>query len=316
MQNKNYLDKINNLFNNTESITIIVTTIIIITIIVFILVLYNFLSKSNSNCKNIDTNYKNIFNINENNDENDFYTLNKSQDEREIDISFSCTLIAKKNYKIIDEFGSPPANPITNFYVHLEELKLVSGIERIPLGKLTNIIFSNQDGSLVIDNIKTYFNNEIYTVNSNNIFRININSTDFVNQLDTDITEYSDSSQPELNTIKNYFTSISIPNLELYAVEHMDTTLDSNKYYIGVDQTDTYIYIPEELIKIKQSSIKYSYSIVKNADVVSKIDKNSETRDIVLNNNSNIEQTLNKIHNNYILTAFNCCNSKNFKTIM
>ena len=79
MQNKQYLDKINNMFNNTESVTIIVTTIIIITIIVFILVIYNFLSKASTNCKNIEKKYKTIFNINKNSDEEDFYSLNKSK---------------------------------------------------------------------------------------------------------------------------------------------------------------------------------------------------------------------------------------------
>ena len=97
-----YLDKLNTLYNNDSSITFIVTFVILFTFFVFILLVYYFLSKSNTNCNNINKNYKNIFTIDKtNNITDDDKILNKSQEKRIIDISFSCTFDVKNNLKFV-----------------------------------------------------------------------------------------------------------------------------------------------------------------------------------------------------------------------
>lgn len=331
MQNKQYLDKINNMFNNTESVTIIVTTIIIITIIVFILVIYNFLSKASTNCKNIEKKYKTIFNINKNSDDDDFYSLNKSQDQRTIDISFSCTLSIQKNWNIKNKFNSLTDDSLIQkpFHDFVIESKLQSNINTITLEELNNISFADITGIIDTNNIVKYFNYNIINAGDKKYFKF-----DCSQDLKTSLTTSPSASGSGADFVTanqalsvaltagdeaTFYTSYSglqgilvdLSNInvyDVYAIENINTP--NEQYYIGISNDK--IYIPEELIKLRQGSIKYSYSIIK--DNLPKIDKNSSSRDIeLLNNDSNIQQSLNKIHNNYILTAFNCCNSGEYQ---
>lgn len=343
MQNNNYLDKINKLFDNTESVTIIVTTIIIITIIVFILVIYNFLSKSSTNCNNIDKNYEKIFNIKNNYDVDESYTLNKSQGKRQIDISFSLVLNIKSNIEIFSfSVNTGNSNMFTIVNDHINNISLTSNINTVELKDLSNISFMT-DSNINIDNIIKYFDStNIYTFEGNRYFELSY-ETEFIDNLKARVIPFNDLSAVSVsnmdpddsnslrtafegfmeNDLKlkdniarliNYFENKN-ENIKFYPLKHNNVWYsDTNniKYFIGLNENTEKIYIHYEFLTIPQNSIKYTYSTI--IGKLPEIGVNSSYRDIVLiNSSSNIEKSLNKIHNNYILTAFSCCNSGEYQ---
>ena len=209
------------------------------------------------------------------------------------------------------------------FHDNVIESKSSSIIYSITLEELNSISFANIDGIINTNNIVKYFDFDIIDAGDKKYYKFNCRR-----EIKSTLTDNIGGSSSAFIPAKQYLSTRPAPvDLEKYSdLESISNDLDSynnmdvyliknnnavdQHYYIGICNEE--IYIPEKLIKLKNGSIKYSYSTTRNN--LPKIDKNSPSRDIeLLNNSSNIQQSLNKIHNNYILTAFNCCNSGEYQ---
>tara|TARA_Y100001954_G_C15825267_1_gene611895 strand:+ start:4157 stop:5995 length:1839 start_codon:yes stop_codon:yes gene_type:complete len=318
-----YLDKLNTLYNNDSSITFIVTFVILFTFFVFILLVYYFLSKSNTNCNNINKNYKNIFTIDKtNNITDDDKILNKSQEKRIIDISFSCTFDVKNNLQFVDSISDDLTKEFeTNDILPINAVTSNSKIQF----KLKDLSMSFVDEVLI-------GNKNVKTINNENVIKFFSNNNSLVIKIDDTYYYKFDCKNTVLNQSNDNRTAPTGSDTAIAQIPTDDRNLNIIKAKIGENYTYNYIYnshiydkatsnkqiiaiksdhiyIPADYVKIKQDSLKYTYTI--KPDNINNV---IVSRDItLLNNNSNIEKMLNKIQNNYILTAYNCCNSGEYQ---
>ena len=329
--NNDYLDKLIKLTDNNDSITYIVTVVILFIFIIFIFVLYNFLSKSSANCNYINKIYKDFYTIDEiNNVSDETKILMKSQEDRQIDISFSVILSVRQNLQLLNSnelhVTSPtPPKKLKDIKEASFDLEYVNNINTTSLDmkqkliELTTLKFLNDDDTLKTDTFKKFFDTNIITINNKNYYKficndklhdltINKTTTGGLNINKIDTTEF----EPSILNMDSDYDAWYLYNTADFLDRNMQVqynTAKINKIFISKKVNDHHIYIPENYIKIKQNTLKYTYS-PKPGNMRNVI----STRDIeLLNNSGNIESILNKIHNNYILTAFNCCNSGEYQ---
>tara|TARA_Y100000768_G_scaffold388561_1_gene385235 strand:- start:3082 stop:4956 length:1875 start_codon:yes stop_codon:yes gene_type:complete len=331
-----YLDKLNDIINNNNSVTYIVTSIILFTFFIFILIIYNFLSKASTNCNNIDKDYKEVYSIDENNNLNDVTKiLTIPQENREIDISFSMTLSILSNLYYIDStYINRPDRDTIPFTGNLDSpavlsfdnnevnnTKIISIVKKENLKKLVNIQFE-KDNLIDDESFQVYFPNDRLVINDVVYYKLTCKNT-FYQNTET-IKEISTGSQEGSRDINpatpnpgfgsGYRLYYLYDNLTINKKTNVDDTLkwDSSLYgiiAISDSETDNHIYIDYKYVKIQQNTFKYTYTTI--PDTINQV---TSSRDIqLLNNGGNIEQILNKIHNNFILTAFNCCNSGEYQ---
>ena len=326
MPNNDYLDKFDKLMNNNNNITILVTVIILITFVTFTLILYNFLSKSSTNCKNINKNYKNVYSIDENYNISDTNkVLTKSQGDRTIDISFSCSLHVIQNCSVVSNasYENPGVDPtyesITKKDLNIEDIDyktIVSNSNNISLKELNDAIFVDTNNIIKHDIFNKYFNIDIIKDNNNNIYYgFNTNSDTFTNRLEAIDQTGSQNIIPINSGLSKKFTEVTVTNYIGYYLYNKRDKSNNDKFskedikYMLVDYNNNYVYIPIEYVKIRQNTFKYTYSATSG-----NLNNIRLSRDIeILNNSVNIQTVLNKIHNNHILTAYNCCNSGEYQ---
>ena len=324
-----FLAKLKKITDNNSSVTLIVTAIILVTFITFILIVYNFLSKSSTNCKNIDKAYKDIYEIDGDNVKDPDKILNESQGNRFIDISFSFNLYVKNNLKL---FGLKHGNVETaNFEdvvstettpldkdADINYTLLTSLVVKKKLDDLSGTLFFDNDNFPILERFEEYFNNTdiIKKDSAGNIYyKLTCNKS----YLEFDITTNSGNDIAGTNKDNDnakYIPPVFMEDYYCYYVYHTDekpngkiSEADNVSILARSIVPPHHIYISEKFVKMQQNSLKYTYSTKPDniANVVL-------SRDIeLLNSRSNIEKVLNKIHNNFILTAFNCCNSGEYQ---
>jgi len=321
------LDKLNKITDNDTNVSFIVTAIILVTFIIFILIVYNFLSKSSTNCKNIDKAYNDIYNIDDNGDINE-KTLYKSQGNRNIDISFSFYLNIINNIKLIDPIYYTGAVVQDDGYtLKLQEdivtdTPITSLIIPKSLDDLDTIKFTDKDHNLISKSFDEFVDKGSskyqlhYTIKDKKYYRLTRNQN--IPQIDNEYKikeEHIPTLLPDVKGIMDVFettTSTSIADNDYYLLCTSNDLVEDQSYSTIASTlivTTNYIYIASSFVKIKQSSLKYTYSTKPD-----NIDNVVLSRDIeLLNNRINMEKVLNKIHNNFILTAFNCCNSGEYQ---
>lgn len=309
MSSKNdYLDKLKKITDNNNSVQFIVTVIILFIFFIFILILYNFLSKSSANCNNIDKAYNDIYKIEGTNVKEEDKVLVKSEDKRVIDISFGMTLSVKQNLKLLNSQQLP--NKLKdvnqdNFDINLiNDNNITSNIKTKSLDDLSTLKFINNDDTLKTDTFKELFDIGIQTIDNKNYYKF-----DCHNKLHSSID-----NKKNINNISNFANPFGFDAWYVYHIYDLTDDIDIDNGHnkinkILIQKTSNIIYIPEDYIKIRQNTFKYTYS-----SKPGNLNNVVSTRDIeLLNNRGNIEKVLNKIHNNYILTAFNCCNSGEYQ---
>tara|TARA_B100001769_G_C22102102_1_gene595088 strand:- start:289 stop:2160 length:1872 start_codon:yes stop_codon:yes gene_type:complete len=330
-----YLDKLNDIINNNNSVTYIVTSIILFTFFIFILIIYNFLSKASTNCNNIDKDYKEVYSIDENNNLNDVTKiLTEPQENRKIDISFSMTLsiLSNLNYidgvyindpvrdsiPITDDVNSPAVLSFDNDG-EVNNTKIISIVNKENLKNLVNIQFE-KDNLIDDESFKVYFPNDRLVIGSVVYYKLTCKNTFYTNTATIEeMSTGSPSSARLINVATNnpgfrsgyrlyYLYDISTINKKTNSDNKLEW--DPSLYgIVAISDTDNHIYIDSKYVKIQQNTFKYTYTTI--PDTINQV---TSSRDIqLLNNGGNIEQILNKIHNNFILTAFNCCNSGEYQ---
>tara|TARA_Y100000389_G_scaffold145486_1_gene144057 strand:- start:2325 stop:4139 length:1815 start_codon:yes stop_codon:yes gene_type:complete len=314
--NIDYLDKLKKITDNNNSVTFIVTVIILFTFFVFILILYNFLSKSSANCNNIDKAYKEIYKIEGTNVKEEDKVLIKSENKRVIDISFGMSLTVKKNIELLNAVQLTTSIRLDSvdtagFDIDLIKYNNITSKNMTKsLEDLSTLKFVNDDHTLKTDTFKELFDIDIITIIDNkNYYKFDCDKSLYDNT--------NAASTPGDNQINKIGTNYKVGydswyvynTSDLKPTDYIDTTQPNiNKILIN-NTTKNIIYIPEDYIKIRQNTFKYTYS-----SKPGNLNNVVSTRDIeLLNNRGNIEKVLNKIHNNYILTAFNCCNSGEYQ---
>jgi hypothetical protein len=321
----NYLAKFKKITDNTDNVTFIVTAIILFTFIIFILIVYNFLSKSSTNCNNIDKAYDAIYSIDDANNIGESHrTLYKPQSDRIIDISFSFNIYVIKNLKLISyadkdtvfNAGTTITDPLNIGDINITPL--TSSVIKKNLTYLNDFRLVNADNILDNDTFTDIFTDKTLTINNDGYIYYKLSCTNtFLNDgvsvesgggtitlTDIDNDDHSLIKKLRLDSYKFYY---------LYDTTNKPTGIistDDNVSILAISIKAPYhIYISEKFVKMQQNSLKYTYST--KPDNIHNV---VLSRDIeLLNNRGNIEKVLNKIHNNFILTAFNCCNSGEYQ---
>lgn len=317
MPNNEYLDKLKKIIDNNDSVTFIVTAIILVTFFIFILILYNFLSKSSANCNNIDKAYNDIYKIEGTNVKEEDKVLIKSENKRVIDISFGMTLTVKNNIYLLnaaDLTSSIPLNTVNTAKFDIELINynnITSKNMTKSLEDLSTLKFVNDDHTLKTDTFEELFDIEIEFIDGKNYYKFDCDQSLY----DSTDTQVGTNGIP-INKIVpfnglRYYDAWYVYNTNdiIDTNENVDTTHPNINKILISNTTKNIIYIPEDYIKIRQDTFKYTYS-----SKPGNLNNVVLTRDIeLLNDRGNIEKILNKIHNNYILTAFNCCNSGEYQ---
>ena len=325
-----YLDKFDKLMNNNNNITILVTVIILITFITFTLILYNFLSKSSANCKNINKAYKDVYNMDEEYNISDSNkVLTNSQGDRTIDISFSCSLHVINNCSFVSNANVVSNTPTTYNDINKMDLDInfieynpiVSNGNNINLNELNEAIFVDTNDIIQHNIFSNYFDINNFTKSDKNnnqyyIFTCSDNFKAYIERVPTGgFSKIFSMTEDTLNDIFSWTQEEKLYDISGYYLynkrdKNLDDTFDtSDLKYMVYNSSTNQVYIPIEYVKIRQNTFKYTYSATPG-----NLNNIRLSRDIeILNNSINIQTVLNKIHNNHILTAYNCCNSGEYQ---